>query len=910
MIIEMRKSILFFMLTIAVSLYGYAQQTETGGTAQLLAGQWSVEKANAWYAKQKWIVGCNFVPSTAVNDVEFWQDETFDLPTIDKELGLARAWGINSVRVFLNYVVWEAEAEKLKSNFKKFLDVAKKHGISVMPVLFDDCNFSGGVANVGKQPDAGRDYCLGGWVSSPPLTMVRDESQWEKLRAYEQDMIKTFWKDKRIIVWDLYNEPGNNNSKIKPELLANIFAWAREAKPSQPLTAGAWTDFSGELSKLMRSHSDIVSFHCYSAKTDFEQKIKWAKETGRPAVCTEWLHRPSKNTVADILPLLKETETGGYLWGLVNGKTQTHAQWGSTPEKPKVGIWQHDLMHNSGAVYDSTELRLFRTLAGNYTIGRDDVLLPSAQDSNAQTEPDINPLDLQFQRLSARRFVFSPGKEYRVPLCELNLKEIVNFVSMHPPLKLNPENSESLYDETFKPVLDNPAAGRGKLCLNGESTIHVGVVNPYATYDLDIEANSGEVGFDFAQYGLRNRIQVLAVHDKGVVLRIIKDAKIVKEQVLADSTQDSSIPFSVRSGYKLRVQLAGRLVAVFAEKDGMTTYLAHLNEKDHFGDVLDFRNIETNKNCSFNIYSQSLDGGLNVIGGACSYLSMGMGQADIRAVTDESLNPVIDGDGRLWFMFSCRGIGITSDQVQGVLSMNPSVFDVRFEGIIVFDFGDGLLRSSVGTHLFYDRKAKEWRAYSCDFGGSKNREGRSESQLFWASGKKDPRRGYSVMKAELIPNSKLAGHHEAPCIFYDETAGKWRLFTSVFVGGEVGISADMFESDTWNGVWTQIAPPIDRNATGNTIQRFGKKLHCLMGGYGALRVHSYPDLKYLGDLKLDFQPNYPKPAGRVWANMIPLPEGYPYRYVLLTMDRANFTGVKGPTWSYGSFYFYGANLKD
>jgi hypothetical protein len=344
--------------------FKFSTQTNTGGTTPLLAGQWSVEKANEWYAKQKWIVGCNFLPSTAVNDVEMWQDETFDLKTIDKELGLAKAWGINSVRVFLNYVVWEAEAKKLKSNFKKFLDVAEKHGISVMPVLFDDCNFSGNVAKVGKQQEPVPSVHNSGWVSSPPVTMVRDEAQWGKLKAYEQDMIKTFRKDKRIIIWDLYNEPGNSDSKIKAELLANIFAWAREVKPTQPLTVGAWSDFSGEFSKLVRLNSDVVSFHCYSAKSDFEQKIKWAKEAGRPVICTEWLNRPSKNTVADILSLLKETKTGGYLWGLVNGKTQTHVQWGSTPEKPKVDIWQHDLMYNNGAVYDASELRIFKSITG------------------------------------------------------------------------------------------------------------------------------------------------------------------------------------------------------------------------------------------------------------------------------------------------------------------------------------------------------------------------------------------------------------------------------------------------------------------------------------------------------------------------------------------------------------------
>ncbi|MDR3198538.1 MAG: glycoside hydrolase family 5 protein [Planctomycetaceae bacterium] len=348
--------------------------------AKLAEGQWSIEKANDWYAKQQWIVGCNFLPSTAINDVEMWQDETFDLETIDKELGLARAWGINSVRVFLNYVVWEAEAEKFKSNFKQFLDVAEKHGISVMPLLFDACNFSGNVAKVGKQPEPIENHFMNAWVSSPPLAMIRDESQWQKLKEYEQDMIRTFASDKRIIIWDLFNEPDNCDSQIKPELLENIFAWAREVRPSQPLTVGAWANFDSDFSKLMRNRSDIVSFHAYDDKAGVEKKIKWAHETGRPAVCTEWLNRPGKNVVAEILPLFKETKTGGYLWGLVNGKTQTHLQWGSTPQKPRnSGLWQHDLMHNNGTVYDPSELQIFRNLVNDFTTDKDGILFPNTE---------------------------------------------------------------------------------------------------------------------------------------------------------------------------------------------------------------------------------------------------------------------------------------------------------------------------------------------------------------------------------------------------------------------------------------------------------------------------------------------------------------------------------------------------
>ena len=137
----------------------------------LQPGQWSVAKANEWYAAQSWIVGCNFLPSTAVNDVEMWQSQTFDPATIDKELAMARQWGLNSVRVFLNYVVWEAGPEVFKKNFATFLDLCEKHKITVMPILFDDCNFSGNIARVGKQQDPVPGVHNSGWVSSPPSFM-------------------------------------------------------------------------------------------------------------------------------------------------------------------------------------------------------------------------------------------------------------------------------------------------------------------------------------------------------------------------------------------------------------------------------------------------------------------------------------------------------------------------------------------------------------------------------------------------------------------------------------------------------------------------------------------------------------------------------------------------------------------
>jgi hypothetical protein len=524
-----------------------------------------------------------------------------------------------------------------------------------------------------------------------------------------------------------------------------------------------------------------------------------------------------------------------------------------------------------------------------------------AQHATPDPQPDVNPLELEFQRLAVRRFIFSQN----INLSAFVPSEIVAFESMHPAFAVS-EDNKPVCDSTFRPQLKD-----GMLILDGssgksEACFYVGSVNPYATYNLDIKsiqtsgAETAEVGIDLARYGLRDRVQVIvcAGSKNGIFLRLWKDAKLQKEQQFAKTLPE--YPFT------LRVQLYGRTLGVFTEKNGVTIYHGHLDEtvsgSYHFGDILDFRRIDTSHECSFNVVSNLKE--KTVVGGARSLLSIGLGQSELRSVSYEDLTPYME-NGRLWFTFTPRGIG-GPHPGQGVLSIDPSVFDVRFEGMIVFDFGDGLLRNSAAIHLFYDRNAKEWRAYSCDFGGSRHREGRSESHLFTARSTKDPRRGYSIMKADLITNDRLPGRHEDPCIFYDASVKKWRLLTSSFIHNN--IEARMFESDTWDGKFTEIAPAILRNSTGTVIQKIGNQYYCLMGGRDEnLRIHSYPDLKFLGYLNLDLQPHWTKPAGRIWAQVVHLPEGYPYSYVLLTMDRPNFPGITSRTWSYGALYFYGAN---
>ena len=329
------------------------------------AERWTAAKANEWYAAQPWLVGCNFLPSTAVNDVEMWQAETFDAATIGRELGWAHDLGFNTVRVFLNYVVWEADADGLKKRFDRFLAIADKQGIRVMPILFDDCNFAGRTAAIGKQPDPVPGVHNSQWVSSPPLAMVADRAAWPKLEQYVKDMVGTFAQDRRVVIWDLYNEPGNSGmgEKSRP-LMEAAFAWAHELKPTQPLTTGAFVNFNAPLSQRMMELSDIVSFHGYDDRKGIEAKLKICGGYGRPVLCTEWLLRQGGNNFESLLPLFRGRKIGCYNWGLVAGRMQTYFHWGSKPGTPEPALWQHDILRKDGTPFNAQEVQFIKVTTG------------------------------------------------------------------------------------------------------------------------------------------------------------------------------------------------------------------------------------------------------------------------------------------------------------------------------------------------------------------------------------------------------------------------------------------------------------------------------------------------------------------------------------------------------------------
>ncbi|MHC4706384.1 MAG: glycoside hydrolase 5 family protein [Planctomycetota bacterium] len=324
--------------------------------------RWSPEKARRWYGSVGVIKGCNYLPRSAVNMTEMWQASTFDPKTVDQELGWAQEAGYNSVRVFLQYLVWRDDADGLKKRIRTFLATANKHNISVMFILFCDCSFAGKEPYLGPQDDPVPGVHNSGWVPSPGLKRVTDRSVWPDLERYVKDIVGAFGQDPRVLIWDLYNEPGNSGMGPKSlPLVEAAFAWAREVHPVQPLTTGAWTSFDSPMSKRIMALSDIISFHGYDQPEGILRKIKTCQSYGRPMICTEWLRRQVGNTVASILPLFAKHQVGWYHWGLVAGRTQTYMHWGSKRGDPMPEVWQHDTFHQNGTPYDLKELELIRT---------------------------------------------------------------------------------------------------------------------------------------------------------------------------------------------------------------------------------------------------------------------------------------------------------------------------------------------------------------------------------------------------------------------------------------------------------------------------------------------------------------------------------------------------------------------
>ena len=369
-------SFLITALLIAITLIN-------NGLAQ--TSRWPEQKANAWYSQQPWLVGSNYVPKSAINQLEMWQEATFDPDQIDKEFGWAEAMGMNTMRVFLHDLLWQQDAAGFQKRIDRFLTIASRHRIRPMFVLFDSCWDP--FPQLGPQHPPIPGVHNSGWVQSPGAKALADTSQYPRLKAYVQGLVGAFAKDDRILLWDIWNEPGADNGgsyarlELKDKiarvntLLAQTFQWARQANPTQPLTSGIWgVDTSpdganlGELLQIQLRESDVITFHNYTWPEHFKRQIAWLKQYNRPIICTEYMARSAGSTFDTILPIAKQERVGAINWGFVVGKTQTNLPWESW-QHPYINsqphIWFHEVLRPDGTPYRQAEVDLIRQLTKN-----------------------------------------------------------------------------------------------------------------------------------------------------------------------------------------------------------------------------------------------------------------------------------------------------------------------------------------------------------------------------------------------------------------------------------------------------------------------------------------------------------------------------------------------------------------
>jgi len=344
---------------------------------------WSADRANAWYQQQPWLVGANYIPASAINELEMWQADTFDPRQIDQELGWAEGLGMNTMRVFLHDLLWEQDAPGFKQRIDQFLTIAAKHHIRPMLVLFDSCWDP--LPKLGKQRPPMQGVHNSGWVQSPGAKALEDPSQYPRLKSYVVGVVATFANDSRILAWDVWNEPGGfqygyyeqqepkNKIELVKALLPQAFEWARSANPSQPLTSGLWEgDWPSvkgptPMEIIQLRNSDIITFHNYSWPEDFERRVVWLEGQHRPIICTEYMARSAGSTFDGVLPVAKKHHVGAINWGLVSGKTQTTYPWESwnhpyVLDQPQV--WFHDIFRADGTPYRTSEAQLIRNLTG------------------------------------------------------------------------------------------------------------------------------------------------------------------------------------------------------------------------------------------------------------------------------------------------------------------------------------------------------------------------------------------------------------------------------------------------------------------------------------------------------------------------------------------------------------------
>ena len=323
---------LFSLVLVLVVLPALAQGTQSS-------------PGNRNVAKLDWsqIRGVNYVPSYGKNLYEAWRN--FDRDAFDRELGLARKVGYNSVRLWLNYFAYRDRGRRMVDDVETAVELCRKHNLQVLIVLFDGCGVSQQPGSKTMTVKAAYDYFLRSpnlanklkeivkfnydkyangfgrdievqvspntsphvllwqdWQPSPGYDKL-DQQWWPQLSRYVRDVVGRLAGNDTVLAWDIMNEPEFateepfTNGMDRPEVKTKVASFLRQIRsvikrghPNELVTVGfANLDHTREFADV----ADVLTYHVYGEPEALEKSIAEASalslKASKPIFITETL---------------------------------------------------------------------------------------------------------------------------------------------------------------------------------------------------------------------------------------------------------------------------------------------------------------------------------------------------------------------------------------------------------------------------------------------------------------------------------------------------------------------------------------------------------------------------------------------------------------------------------------------
>jgi len=527
-----------------------------------------------------------------------------------------------------------------------------------------------------------------------------------------------------------------------------------------------------------------------------------------------------------------------------------------------------------------------------------------------------------------RRFSINPYKSLRMKLGEMSCQK--NWVDdrrgdPYPVLETN-EHDGAVLSESL-PLARYRVENRSGETLRKARLL--GQHFPYATYEVTMdelsadEASgmgvrimaSGEEGSDYDRTD-EPCLYIMAVRGANC-MRIVKRIS-VGGVMTGEEVVDSGIGYT--AGMALIVTDRGRFFDVYLKTERKIEAVCtfDVTEMSH---ILKYNTFVRSTAALF----VELADGAAVQGGAEFFLEGGVSHADMKCMRYENGMPIIT-DGKLFMTLSSR---LAAGNFHSVVSWNPSTAELKMEGAMFFDYGDGAWCSDISSSTVYDRKTGLWYVWAAAFSHGhicchassfadlryginvldartmdvENLEEMGEESLATTCG------GSVIGRATLTDDRLFLGKHgdEDPDLVYDEKRGKWLLGICRVVtdpDGHDRYRYFLFESDDPFEGYTFVDCTRTGENTGGSIIRVGKELYLLCGtggGKGRYQLHPLSDLSKCTLMQFDFDDG----GWRGWGQLIPVPCGNRTRYVWMTFDRHNGSDYN---WSYGNIHVFESDL--